>query len=213
MQTGQPYAFTDDDPLNSTDPLGLRGAGHLTPAAACSGFRGAAHSHCIKVRKAQDKCGTLGCGITHFHFTWSDRLTAISLFAAPILEGVGALAGGSSSEVPSVTSRVADLHGELDPIATNMRTSAVLRTQEGTDILASGGQDLTPAQRALAGNNDILGKLAGAHAEITALDAASKAGLTPSEMAVSRLICPACQAAIESSGGSVTPGGTGALWP
>jgi tRNA(Arg) A34 adenosine deaminase TadA len=87
---------------------------------------------------------------------------------------------------------VDELQGALDPIAQNSRTSAVMSTEEGTDILASGGRDLSPAQRALANEGDILARSPGAHAEITALEAADKAGLTPSEIAVSRPMCPAC---------------------
>jgi hypothetical protein len=94
-----------------------------------------------------------------------------------------------------------------------MRTSAVLRTREGNDILAAGKQkDLTPAQQALAAEGDILAKLPGEDAEITALDAAMKAGLTPQQMAVSRQICPDCVKAIEASGGRITLGGFGAEW-
>jgi hypothetical protein len=44
---------------------------------------------------------------------------------------------------------VDELQGALDPIAQNSRTSAVMSTQEGTDILVSGGRDLSPGQRAL----------------------------------------------------------------
>jgi RHS repeat-associated protein len=34
-QTQRPYSYVDGDPVNSTDPSGLRGAGHLTPRAVC----------------------------------------------------------------------------------------------------------------------------------------------------------------------------------
>jgi hypothetical protein len=121
--------------------------------------------------------------------------------------GVGAETGASAA------SRVEQLQGVLDPIAQNSRTSAVLNTQEGIDVLASGGRDLSPAQRALANEGDLLARMPGAHAEVTALEGAFKAGLSPSEMAVSRLICPECQAFIENSGGTISPGGTGATWP
>lgn len=124
-----------------------------------------------------------------------------------------ASATGVAAESGSLASRVDELHGALDPIAQNSRTTAVMSTREGSDILASGGRDLSPAQRALAGDGDVLARLPSAHAEITALDAAAKAGLTPSEIAVSRLICPEWQAAIEGSGGTITNGGLGALWP
>lgn len=46
-----------------------------------------------------------------------------------------------------------------------------MRTTDGTDVIASGGRDLSPAQRALTADADVLGKLPGAHAEVTALDA------------------------------------------
>jgi len=108
---------------------------------------------------------------------------------------------------------VDELHSALDPIAQNSRTTAVMSTEEGTDILASGGRALSPAQRALANEGDILARSPGAHAEITALEAAEKAGLTPSEIAVSRAMCPPCQAAIEGSGGVINDDLLGAYWP
>jgi RHS repeat-associated protein len=137
---------------------------------------------------------------------------------------LGILSIGQASEIEigevtaesteaTAASRVQQLHDALDPIAQNSRTSAVLTTQEGVDVLASGGRDLAPVQRAMANEGDLLARLPGAHAEITALDAASKAGLTPSELAVSRLICTDCQAFIENSGGTISPNGMGATWP
>jgi hypothetical protein len=38
QETGQPYAYTGDDPVNGVDPSGLA-AGHLSPDAACQRFR------------------------------------------------------------------------------------------------------------------------------------------------------------------------------
>jgi|JI10StandDraft_1071094.scaffolds.fasta_scaffold109755_5 hypothetical protein len=109
--------------------------------------------------------------------------------------------------------RANEIHGALDPIAQNSRTTAVMSTREGPNVIASGGRDLSPAQRALTGPEDVLGKLPGAHAEVTAMDAAAKAGLTPAEIAASRPICPACEAAITESGGQVSPSGWWAWWP
>lgn len=100
----------------------------------------------------------------------------------------------------------------LDPIAQNSRTTAVMSTREGPNVIASGGRDLGPAQRALTGPEDVLGKLPGAHAEVTAIDAAAKAGLTPVEIVVSRPICPACQTAITESGGQISESGRRAWW-
>jgi RHS repeat-associated protein len=134
--------------------------------------------------------------------------------AAGAAEDAGADAGADAAEdAGGLAGRVDELHSELDPIAQGRRTTAIMSTEEGSDILASGGRDLSPAQRALANGGDILARSPGAHAEITALQAAEKAGLTPSELAVSRPICPACQAAIEDSGGVISKDLKGAVWP
>ena len=119
----------------------------------------------------------------------------------------------NATNTERLAGRVDDFHGALDPIAQNSRTTSVMSTRQGTDIIASGGRDLSPAQRALAQEGDVLGRLPGAHAEVTALDAATKAGLTPAQIAVSRPICGPCQAVIQSSGGEILPGGMGAFWP
>jgi hypothetical protein len=70
----------------------------------------------------------------------------------------------SATEAERLAGRVDDFHGALDPIAQNSRTTSVMSTQEGVDIVSSGGRDLSPAQRALAQDGDVLGRLPGAHA-------------------------------------------------
>lgn len=134
-------------------------------------------------------------------------------FASGFLRQGTKAATAAAEDAARLASRTDELTGALDPIAQNRRTSAVMSTREGTDVLAGGGRDLSRDQRALARTDDVLGRMPGAHAEITAMDAAAKAGLTPWQMAVSRAICPACQAAIEESGGTVAPGGLFASWP
>jgi tRNA(Arg) A34 adenosine deaminase TadA len=99
----------------------------------------------------------------------------------------------------------------LDPIAQTQRTTAILRTNAG-DIVAGGARDLVPAQRALLGPGEIAARLPGAHAELTVIQAAQKAGLSPEAMAVTRAICPQCASAIEASGGALTSRTT-AIWP
>jgi hypothetical protein len=111
-----------------------------------------------------------------------------------------------------LAARVKAVHGALDPIAAAQRTTAVLDTIQGTRVLAAGGKDLTPAQRALMTHGEVAARLPGAHAEVTALQHAAQNGLTPAEMAVSRTICSACKAAIEESGGQLTSPTT-AIWP
>jgi hypothetical protein len=120
---------------------------------------------------------------------------------------------GDAPEAGRLVARVSQLHGVLDPIAQDMRTTAVMSTREGIDVLAGGGEDLSPAQRALANENDLLARLPGEHAEITALDAAAKQGLTPAQMAVSRPICSICQMVIRARGGVINDDLMGAYWP
>jgi len=168
-------------------------------------------------------------GVTYGYDGALQPLTARPTSTHDRLHGGARLAGHAKQQVGPVrsnpmsvfaaedgarlASRTDQLTGALDPIAQNSRTSAVMSTRQGADVLAGGGRDLSPAQRALGQGDDVLGRLPGAHAEITAMDAAGKAGLTPWQMAVSRPICPACQSAIEGSGGTVPPGGMFAWWP
>ncbi|EFV15055.1 hypothetical protein [Segniliparus rugosus] len=137
----------------------------------------------------------------------------------------GGKAGGSAvnaeAEQARLAARARDLHSRLvnaktgkpDVRAQNSRTSAAMSTKEGKDVLAGGGRDLNPAQRAAAGPNDVVAMQPGAHAEVTAINGAKEAGLTPSQIAVSRPICDNCQTAIQESGGTIHPDGMGATWP
>jgi RHS repeat-associated protein len=127
-------------------------------------------------------------------------------------------AGAASIEEVSIAaretlaSRVESVHAALDPIAQTRRTTAGLDTTDGTRILAAGGRDLSPAQRATLAHGEAAGRLPGAHAEVTLLRHAAANGLSPAQMAVSRAICPACAAKIEQSGGRLTSQTT-AEWP
>ncbi len=99
---------------------------------------------------------------------------------------IGASAIGSGF---SLAQRTTQMHGVLDPIAQQMRTTAILETDIGR-IVAGGARDLAPSQRALLGPGEIAAQAPGVHAEITALDAATKLGARPLELAVTRPICP-----------------------
>ena len=113
-------------------------------------------------------------------------------------------------DTAALVDRAQEVHSALSPIAQEMRTTAVLDTS-GARIIAGGGRDLTPAQRALAGEGEVTAKLPGAHAEVTALQHAAQNGLAPRAIGVTRPICPACQAAIKASGGTLTSPTT-AVW-
>jgi tRNA(Arg) A34 adenosine deaminase TadA len=91
-----------------------------------------------------------------------------------------------------------------------MRTTAALDTSAGR-ILAGGARDLTPAQKAVLLPEEIAARLPGAHAEVTALEKAAELGATPQSLAVTRIICERCAAAIEASGGTLT-GPKTAVW-
>lgn len=67
--------------------------------------------------------------------------------------------------------------------------AAVLATKEGKDVLAGGVRDLSPAQRALAGPDDVLGKAPGLHAETTAMKTAADEGLRPAAIGTSKDFC------------------------
>ena len=109
-----------------------------------------------------------------------------------------------------LTGRADDLSNALDEVAQNHRTSAVLAT-DGPDVLAGGGRDLNPAQRALVGENEVLAKLPNAHAEVTAVEHARANGLSPVAIGTSRDICPKCIPYLEESGATIT-GPRTAVW-
>jgi hypothetical protein len=113
---------------------------------------------------------------------------------------VGAVAARGTA---GLAQRAGQIHGALDPIAQAQRTTAVLQTNAGR-VVAGGVRDLTPAQRALLSSDEVAARLPGAHAEVTALDAAARMGATPQSMAVIRAICPQCAVTIEASGGTLT---------
>jgi RHS repeat-associated protein len=125
---------------------------------------------------------------------------------------VGKVADAVSDDSEGLTSRIAQraqqIHDVLDPIAQNSRTTAVLVAQsdgaDPVDILAGGGTDLSPAQRALAAATDILAKAPGLHAEVTAVQTAINLGLQPKAIAATRNICPACAELLEDTGAVLT---------
>jgi hypothetical protein len=138
--------------------------------------------------------------------------TALAPAAASAFGLGGATEIGANAAAGSVSlaQRAAQIQGVLDPIAQQMRTTAVLETNIGR-IVAGGARDLAPSQRAFLGQGEIAVQAPGVHAEMTALDAAASLGARPLELAVTRPICPECAAAIQASGGTLT-GPTTAVW-
>jgi hypothetical protein len=147
----------------------------------------------------------------------------LAILAATILSGgeaaplaLARLAGKTAAsaapeELAVLWERARQIHAVLDKIAQSQRTTAVLST-DGDTIIAGGGRDLSPRQIGLLRNAEKAGKLRGKHAEITALNEAEKAGLTPRAMATTRRICRTCQTAIKDKNGVLT-GKTTAIFP
>jgi hypothetical protein len=126
----------------------------------------------------------------------------------PAAEGVAlrraALVSAPAARVEPVglAERATQIHNALDQVARKLRTTAVLETDAGR-IIAGGTRDLDPAQRAALAGREIAAKAPRLHAEVTALYKAASIGATPSELAVTRTICPECAAVIESLGGKL----------
>jgi len=110
--------------------------------------------------------------------------------ALPVPKGAGAVV-----EDVNLGVRAAEIHGALDPIAQNMRTTAVanVTNADGTvsTLVSSSNNTLAPVQRAVLQPGETAVSGAG-HAEETILNAAQKNGQTVNTMGVSRTPCPSC---------------------
>lgn len=147
-------------------------------------------------------CATVGVP-TEAALLAADGTLAAST-AASFTEGA-ALAdeAATAADAEQAAARASELQRALDSRAQNFRTSAVATTREGTDVLAAGGRNLSPAQRALQKPGDILAREPGAHAEVTALNAVRDAGLEPSAIAASRPFCAACSSYLTGEGATI----------
>jgi hypothetical protein len=117
------------------------------------------------------------------------------------------------AEAAGLMARASEVQGALDEVARIKRTVTAVSTFEGVDVLASGTRDLELAQRALLEAGEVGAALEGAHAEMTALDFAVKASLTPKALVTYPWkICSTCRLMIKESGGVLTSEFT-AFWP
>jgi hypothetical protein len=102
-KTGQPYAFTSDDPLNETDPLGLISAGtvcgqHGTSSRACKG----AIKIQASVTKAECKndpgaCGKYTCGRFAIQCWYPLGIAAAALLCVAFCPAAAATAGDAAT--------------------------------------------------------------------------------------------------------------------
>ncbi|MEF9388543.1 RHS repeat domain-containing protein [Ralstonia solanacearum species complex bacterium KE056] len=207
-ETGKHYnANRDYDPASGryvqSDPIGLNG-GQWSTYAYVDGQP-------TRYADPSGKCPWC-VALLYYGAIYAEELALGTAIVAEIATGVPNPVSTPVSAAAQVATKAQAIHDALDPIARSMRTTTVLRTAT-CDIAASGARrDLTPAQRAIAVSLEATpAKLPGEHAEVTAITYARENGLIPKIMEVTRDICPACAAVIESTGGTVT-GPRSAKW-
>ncbi|WP_322418023.1 RHS repeat-associated core domain-containing protein [Mesorhizobium huakuii] len=106
---------------------------------------------------------------------------------------LGAFTTAASSPQEIAIERSTTIQSVLDKFSQTKRTTAVVPTKEGTFVVSSSTGRLTPAQRAALNANEVEGVgVPGTHAEINALNAAERLGLTPLGVAASRPFCGGC---------------------
>jgi hypothetical protein len=102
----QPYAFTGDDPLNATDPLGLKGGGGNLAALECRGLKGHRLSSCdAKYHKTQCHCSGKGPSLLNFAKKHWRGIAKVGVVVAGVAGGAlcagsvvcGVIAGGIAS--------------------------------------------------------------------------------------------------------------------
>ncbi len=129
-------------------------------------------------------------------------LTAYSL-KAPI-EGVASKTSGNAA----LAGRAQEIHGKLDPVARNMRTTAVAEVKDAAGasqrLVASSSRTLTPAQQVALKPNEAALRGVG-HAEAKVLQAAKENNLTVRAVATTRQMCPTCQQAVKDAGATIIP--------
>ena len=91
----------------------------------------------------------------------------------------------------SASARAREIQDALDLKTQGYRTTAVVETKEGIRVVSSNRPRLSPTQRASLRAGEVEGPGIG-HAEVTAVNAAKRMGLTPTGAAASRPICPQC---------------------
>jgi RHS repeat-associated protein len=120
---------------------------------------------------------------------------------------LGEAGAAGTTEASLIQGRASEVHGALDPIAREMRTTAVGETVaadgSSSTLVGSSRPVLSPAQRAVLKPGEVPVRGPG-HAETTVLNAARQAGRKVPRMDVSRKPCPLCAEELRQEGTQVT---------
>jgi RHS repeat-associated protein len=151
-ETGQPYAFTGDDPLNKTDPLGLTAGPMRPPKAVCSNSPHKRNCE-TKVKKAQS-CGRLGCYDAKNAHKALPEAVGVALFVTtgglgdlaegPLVEAANAVRTALSSDEAASAAHIARI------VAGGAATSLVLRNLGERFDATANDPSVSPTTRAVA---------------------------------------------------------------
>jgi hypothetical protein len=102
-------------------------------------------------------------------------------------------ASGVTTSGAAAESRAAAIHSQLDPIAQEMRTTAVATTADGSRLVATSSRTIpTPAQRAVMKPGETIARGAASdHAETKIVNSAAAGSIR--NIAVTRPPCDACR--------------------
>lgn len=153
-ETGQPYAFTGDDPLNATDPLGLTAGPMKSPAWICAHEHGV--KNCLHKAKKAQSCGRLGCYDAENAHKALPEAIGVTLFVTT--GGLGDLALESFGEAASTaraviegSSTASKFISALPIVATSAATSVGLRNLEENFDATANNPSASPLTRGVAG--------------------------------------------------------------
>ncbi len=203
------YAYVGSNPMSAVDPTG-HSPGIFNPlnytllmAGEVENWQQQLQNDMQNANAAQQQIGqdpTLPAAVDPTAHNFVDRLMTVlfprswgdmaSLALAVPTDGLG--------EVGAAFLRAKELSNAMGKTA-DFVTIAVTETKEGTRVVSSSEKALRPAVQALLKDGEVAAKGAG-HAEITGVNAAKQIGLTPTGVAASRGICPACADYLRGAG-------------
>ena len=202
------YAYVGNDPVNHTDPDGEE-AYCITSGNGCIGRNPIGDYVGGIIRDVGNLASLVARGDYQTAFYGMPPMLGSGTSSA--LSNLSRISvGAETSLAGNAARRAREVHEVLDPVARTRRTTVALETSRGR-ILASGGRDLSSAQRGALQSGETAARAPGGHAEATVLREAAASGARPNMLVSTRPICPDCAAAIRAGGGRLTSPTT-AVW-